>query len=53
MLEFQDKGRHSLWRTGLCSVFYRQGCPSHTDEFPTAFQRILTFHNTLNAMFLK
>ena len=29
------------------------GCPSHTDEFPTAFQRILTFHNTLNAMFLK
>ena len=29
------------------------GCPSHTDEFPTAFQRILTFHNTLNVMFLK
>ena len=44
--------------SSLAQSFFRMvgnvyGCPSHTDEFPTAFQRILTFHNPLNVMFLK
>ena len=51
---FSLVGQPSLppWRLALVTIM-QFGCPSHTDEFPTAFQRILTFHNTLNAMFLK
>jgi hypothetical protein len=44
---------HVRWVDGTPGPAIELGCPSHTDEFPTAFQRKLTFHNTLNVMFLK